>query len=102
MLAACQYGVPSWDPRDEAFEAKRYWRGPVWLMMNWLIADGLSAAGAGDLAERLERDSAHLVERSGFYEYFDPITGEGCGGPDFTWTAAIYLAWTLGLRPAND
>jgi alpha,alpha-trehalase len=42
-----------------------------------------------------------LPDRSGFYEYFDPMTGEGLGGPDFTWTAAIYL--TLGGgRAAGD
>ena len=33
---------------------------------------------------------------SGFWEYFDPMTGEGLGGADFTWTAAATLFWLLG------
>ena len=35
-----------------------------------------------------------LIEASGFSEYFDPLTGEGAGGADFSWTAAIYLLWS--------
>jgi hypothetical protein len=32
-----------------------------------------------------------LVRRSGCHEYFDPITGQGLGSPDFSWTAALVL-----------
>jgi hypothetical protein len=32
-----------------------------------------------------------LVERTGFAEYFNPLTGEPLGGSAFSWTAAIYL-----------
>jgi hypothetical protein len=31
-------------------------------------------------------------------EYFDPVTGEGAGGADFSWTAAIYLLWGGGAE----
>ena len=34
------------------------------------------------------------IERAGFCEYFDPVTGEGCGGEGFSWTAAAYLHFT--------
>ena len=37
--------VPSTDPGAPGFEPLRYWRGPVWAMMNWMIADGLDWAG---------------------------------------------------------
>jgi len=30
-------------------------------------------------------------ERSGFFEYFDPRTGEGLGAPAFSWTAALAI-----------
>ena len=32
-----------------------------------------------------------LVKKNGMAEYFDPISGVGLGGKDFSWTAAIHL-----------
>ncbi len=94
ILAACRYGFPSWDPRHPAFESKRYWRGPVWAMANYMIVQGLLDHGETALAERIQSDTMRLIETAGFYEYFDPISGDGHGGPNFTWTAAIYLIWS--------
>jgi hypothetical protein len=89
------YAVPSSDPTDPTFEPERYWRGPVWVLVNWMVADGLTAAGHGDRAERLRVATRALVERSGFREYFDPRTGAGIGGHGFSWTAALTLAWLI-------
>jgi glycogen debranching enzyme len=69
----------------------RYWRGPVWAIVNWMIADGFAAAGHAEMAARVRDDTRGLIETSGFAEYFDPTTGRGAGGGDFSWTAAIYL-----------
>jgi hypothetical protein len=88
--------VPSTDPGHANFEPKRYWRGPVWAMMNWMIADGFVAAGHAATAARLRVDTLALIEAVGPSEYFDPVTGEGAGGADFSWTAAIYLLWGGG------
>ena len=91
--AAAGFSVASSDPRDRRFDATRYWRGPVWLMMNRMIADGLAAYDLTDEASLLRRDSGDLVRKNGFWEYFDPRDGTGCGGPDFSWTAAMWLSW---------
>ena len=87
--------VPSTSPEDPRFEPRRYWRGPVWGMMNLMIAEGFGDSGAPDMAERIKADTAELIARAGFHEYFNPLTGEGCGGGNFSWTAAIALAWNL-------
>jgi glycogen debranching enzyme len=89
-------GVPSTAPFSPAFEPKRYWRGPVWAVVNWLIADGLRMNDAQDLARRIEGTTVQAIEKAGFCEYFDPTTGEGLGGDTFSWTAAAYLV--LGRR----
>jgi glycogen debranching enzyme len=88
---ACRFIVPSHDPLDSRFEAKRYWRGPVWLVVNYMIADGLARAGQEDAAGAITRSSLQLIGESGFAEYYDPHTGEPCGGGSFTWTAAMVL-----------
>lgn len=101
IQASCKVGVPSWDPRHQDYEPQRYWRGPVWAMINYLIVLGLERCGEPELASELQAETLRMIEDAGFYEYFNSKTGEGCGGPDFTWTAAIYLAWTVGLEAQN-
>ena len=88
-----QYGVPSFDPNSPKFDALRYWRGPVWGIVNALIGLGLEEAGLTSQAERLRRDSAAMIEQSGFAENYDSTNGNPAGGLEFTWTAAIWLAW---------
>ncbi len=87
------YGIPSADPAADSFNPRRYWRGPMWPVVNSLIAMGLIEAGKSDLAERLRRETAEVIEKGGFNEYFDPLDGTPCGGANFTWTAAIWLTW---------
>lgn len=73
---------PSWEPR-------RYWRGPVWIILNWFILEGLQRYGYGDLAKKIRQDTLELIEASGFREYYDARDGSGCGSGDFSWSAAL-------------
>ena len=94
------FGVPSHDPADPRFEAKRYWRGPCWLIVNHLIADGLDRSGHPDAAAGIVADSLALIHQSGFAEYYDPISGTGLGGRHFTWTAAMAMELLSAGQPA--
>ncbi len=93
---AARYIVPSQDPADPRFEPARYWRGPVWLVVNYMIADGLRMAGQAEAAEAITASSLELIRESGFAEYYDPMTGEPLGGSTFTWTAAMVLEFLEG------
>ncbi len=91
ILESCTFGMPSWDPAHSDFDSKRYWRGPVWAIMNHMISLGLSQSDLSELASRVRDDTKKLIEMQGMAEYFDPMDGTGLGGMDFSWTAAIYL-----------
>jgi glycogen debranching enzyme len=83
--------IPSTDPAEPRFEPKRYWRGPIWAVVNWMIADGFATSGHEDVAARINANTRALIEHAGFAEYFDPTTGAGLGGANFSWTAAMWL-----------
>ncbi len=84
---------------EPGFDPHRYWRGPVWINMNWMLYHGLNRYGHPALAARLRSDSLELVRRYGFWEYFNPWknlpAGEtnGYGANQFSWTAALTLDW---------
>ena len=91
LAESCEYLIPSHDPTAPEFEGLRYWRGPVWLIVNYMISDGLEQAGETRMVDRIMGDCLRLIETSGFAEYHDPITAEPCGGAHFTWTAAMVI-----------
>jgi hypothetical protein len=92
-LAEVRLGLPTVPRSSPHFEARQYWRGPV-CAMNWLRILGLRRNGLLDLAERLRVGTVDAIERAGFAEHFDLLTGEGGGGRTFSWTAAAYLVLT--------
>ena len=98
LAGRSRFLVASHDPADPRFDAKRYWRGPAWLIVNYMIADGLASGGEAAMAERIRTDSLALIGAGGFAEYYDPLTGEQAGGGRFTWTAAMVLEF---LREAK-
>lgn len=91
------YICPSFDVDSPLFDSKRYWRGPVWPQMNWMIYHGLKTNGFGNTAEVVKSDLIELVQRMGFYEYFEARKSlaehltKGYGGTDFSWTAACTM-----------
>jgi glycogen debranching enzyme len=84
-------GIASTFPDEPGFEPKRYWRGPVWSIVNWMIAEGFSRHGYDDIAENIRRSTKDAISHHGFGENFNPKTGEAMGGNHFSWTAAILL-----------
>ncbi|MEM8751063.1 MAG: trehalase family glycosidase [Pseudomonadota bacterium] len=97
---AVQFMLPSWDPHHPMFEPQRYWCGPLWPQMNHIISRGLAEQGEQGMADRIRADLASVISLSGFYECFDPTTGGGCIGTDFSWTAALWLAWASPKKTA--
>ncbi len=89
--------VPSVPLDAPEFQESRYWKGPTWVNMNWAIIQGLEEYGDVELAQDLRRRTLEVVDGHGFSEYFSPLTGEGYGADEFSWTAAL----TIELIPAD-
>ena len=94
ILYFSKYGFPSWDPNHIDFNSKKYWRGPIWCIINFMLAIGFKQTGQIDIMKKIKRNTTELIEKNGFFEYFDPYKGVGYGGNNFSWTAAIYLIFT--------
>ncbi|MFO7314742.1 amylo-alpha-1,6-glucosidase [Rhodothermus marinus] len=91
-----RYYVPSQAKNNLFFEPRRYWRGPVWIIINWMVMEGLRRYGYHELAETIRQHSLELVQKSGFMEYYDPRDGTGCGATGFSWTAALTIEMLAG------
>jgi hypothetical protein len=94
--ADSRYRIPSTSKQEAAYNPRRYWCGPVWIVTNWLMHQGLKRYGLTTAARDLAADSRTLVETRGFYEYYDPRDGQGLGAPDFSWPAALVLEGWIG------
>jgi mannosylglycerate hydrolase len=84
---------------SSAFSARNYWRGPVWINVNWCFMQGLQRCGLAAEAASLRDLTLALVARSGFVEYYEPTTGEPLGSREFSWSASLTLDLLRGLRP---
>lgn len=89
------YMCPTYSFLQADIDYKRYWRGPVWINTNWLLYRGLLRYDFDDMAAKIRRYSLELIEKFGFYEYFDPRknggSNLGCGTNQFSWSAALCI-----------
>lgn len=95
------WAVPVVAADDPQFEPLRYWRGPVWPIIQWILSQGAAAYGHVGLSERIRRTAIELARRGGFWEHYNPLTGAGQGEPGFAWTAGLVLDLLLG-PPSGD
>jgi glycogen debranching enzyme len=83
--------VPSYDKKKPGFSGHQYWRGPIWINMNWLLYHGLKGYGLYDYAARVKKSMLKLAGDCGLFEYYDPDSGRGHGAENFSWSAALVL-----------
>jgi hypothetical protein len=88
---------PSFTP-DESVDLM--WRGPTWGFTNWMVMEGLATHGyTGYLNNMMDRWIT-LVEQSGIWEMYNPLTGapygvEGLG------MSCIVVDWMVRLNRVN-
>jgi glycogen debranching enzyme len=85
------WAVTSLAPGNPGFQPTRYWRGPVWPILNWVLQRGLDRYGFGALAAQVRSAMIELSRSGGFWEHYSPLTQQGQGGEQFAWTAGLVL-----------
>ena len=84
-----RWPVPSVPKDSPCFNELKYWQGPTWININWLIIDGLERYGFTAEAQMLRERTLELLRNSGMNEYFSPLSGSPAGTENFSWTAAL-------------
>jgi glycogen debranching enzyme len=92
-----RWAVTTVSKESPDFDPRRYWRGPVWINVNWFLIRGLERLGLAAEATLLRELTVELVSASGFSEYYHPSTGAPLGSRDFSWSAALTLDLIDGL-----
>lgn len=93
------WGLTTVAKDSAAFAPRNYWRGPVWINVNWLFVRALERCGLAAEATALREQTLELVSRSGFVEYYEPTTGAPLGSRVFSWSAALTLDLLRDVRP---
>jgi hypothetical protein len=95
------YAIPSVSMEEPSFRAGwhlfRCWRGPAWINTVWLLVPALRRFGYEAAADRILASCVALVERHGFREYYNPLTGDGLAARRFGWSTLL-----VDLLPATD
>ena len=95
------FSIPSYNMEYEGFDPVNYWRGPVWININWMLYQGLKQYGFKGKAMSVMADILELIKRYGFCEYFDPFKGIGYGTENFSWTAALFIDTLYEIQKAR-
>ncbi len=83
--------APSTSISADHFRHNLYWRGPIWINVNWFLWKGFRECKMHEEAKELRDAMLNLIAKEGFREYFSPLTGKGLGAKNFSWTAALAI-----------
>ena len=95
------FGPAGVDRTEPVHDPDRYWRGPVWPQLGYLLAVAASRVGDDELARSIAAGTIAGVVRSGFSEFWHPDTGAARGATPQTW-ATIVVALSDPDRSAGD
>lgn len=85
-----EFLVPSTSINHDKFDSKKYWRGPIWCIINLFLYIGFQKIDES-ISNKISEHTVKLIEDFDFHEYFDPLNGNGCGCVNFSWSASIYI-----------
>ena len=86
-------GIPSVALNERSFKPGfamwRCWRGPSWMNTSWLLVPAMQSLGYEADAERVIRSLELSVDRYGYREYYNPLTGRGLAARGFGFSTLL-------------
>ncbi len=90
---------PRYLPKEHPlYQPTRYWRGPSWPQLNYLLVAAANQHGLASIAEEISEHAIRGTWASGFSEYWNPETGEACGATPQSWAAIAVLLTPEGRK----
>ena len=86
----CPYGLASESVHSPFYTKNGYWRGPAWGPDQIIFTLALRNMGETELSEKISSGYKKAIEKSGFSENHDPLTGESLKCKAYCWTANAY------------
>jgi hypothetical protein len=97
-------GIPSVSREEPTFKPGftfwQCWRGPSWVNTAWLLVPPLRELGYVEQADRIVDSLLGAIDRHGFREYYNPLTGHGLAARGFGFaTLIVDLLAQSGIDP---
>jgi glycogen debranching enzyme len=83
------YPIPTSPTSLLSFAPDEYWRGNVWMPINYLVYLGLRRYGYVELASELAARTLEMACQEGFREFYHPINGQGLGAQAQSWLVLL-------------
>lgn len=97
------FGIPSVALDEPSFHPGfafwRCWRGPSWMNTSWLLVPAMRSLGYSADADRVMGSLEMAVDRHGYREYYNPLTGRGLAAEGFGFSTLLI---DLLARSGND
>jgi len=84
-IASVPKNARTFDPGDNLV----LWRGPTWVNTNWFLVNAIRERGYKKEAQHLVLKTLKMIEKSNFWEFYNPLNGEGYGQPGLGWSALV-------------
>ena len=86
----CPYGLASESIYSPFYTQNGYWRGPAWGPDQIIFTLALRNMGETEISEKIASGYKKAIEKSGFSENHDPLTGDSLKCKAYSWTANAY------------
>ena len=83
---------------DRNYHPEKWWRGPVWPNIAWIMTEVLRIHGFERERKEAVRRLVEMIERGGVpNELYSSATGKPLGTDGLCWTCAVFMDLTANL-----